>query len=154
MLEAAAAFLSHQPSMTGSFAFLRLRSLLFFPPHIPDLSSLFLTLVIVVYFLLFSSKLHTLCLCLVPIFPLQPSSPLPPNCTHPALSACKMIAAVEPLPTSGPLMKAALRWKQRGTNCTLLCAEWQLRTRLNARQRREKFFTLRFIESNWNVVSS
>lgn len=64
--------------------------------------------------------------------PYIPSSASPPPPPQPALSVCKMIAAVELLPTPGALMKAVLRWKQgeRGTNCTL-CTEQRQRTCLS-----------------------
>lgn len=107
-------------SMTGPFASVSLS----LPFHIPLPSSLLLTLVSTVFShslcYISCSQLHSLCLCLVPIFPLPP---------QPVLSVCKMIAAVELLPTPGALMKAVLRWKlgERGTNCTL-CTEQRQRT--------------------------
>lgn len=96
-------------SMTGSSASASL-SLLF---HIPLPSSLLLTsassvispILCATFLVLSPPQLHSQCLCLVPVFPL----PL-----QPALSVCKMIAAVELLPTPGALMKAVLRWKLRG----------------------------------------
>lgn len=104
MLEAAAAFLSHQLQWQALLPLSLCPSLFTF--HFPLPSSLLLTLVSSVFShslrYISCSQLHSLCLCLVPIFPLPP---------QPALSVCKMIAAVELLPTPGALMKAVLRWK-------------------------------------------
>lgn len=135
MFEAAAAFLSHQ---------LRWQALL--PPaslfllfHIPlSLSSLLLTFSIICVSLFCSSHFSfplSLSAAAHSVFvscPYIPSSASPPPPPQPALSVCKMIAAVELLPTPGALMKAVLRWKQgeRGTNCTL-CTEQRQRTCLS-----------------------
>lgn len=116
-------------SVTASFCLL-----LFVPPY-PHSTSLPSSLTLVSsgfsysfchISLLSSPQPQTLCLCLVPIFPLSLSPLLSTG------SVCKMIAAFELLPTPGALMKAALRWKQRGrgTNCTL-CTKQQQRTCLS-----------------------
>lgn len=102
MSEAAAAFLPHQPQWQAFFALPHYPSFFTFHFCLYPFSLVFnLVFLILFYILLFSSRL---CLCLVPVFPLTPP---PPSLTRPV---CKMIAAVELLPTPGALMKAILRW--------------------------------------------
>lgn len=107
MLEAAAAFLSHQLQWQALLPLPLCPSYFTFHFSLPSSLPwyhLFSPILFVSFLIPSCPQPHSLCLCLVPIFPSLP--------TQSALSVCKMIAALELLPTPGALMKAVLRWKQ------------------------------------------